>query len=106
MIRRFLLATVAPYELFHHDIKPANVMIYRKLLPTPFRVRAAEGEGVVPAATDLADLGKPLILDFGLALGGDVGTTMTVDRRAQDRGAWRCARKPFHCGRDIIWAAE
>jgi hypothetical protein len=29
-----------------------------------------------------------------------------ADRIAQDRGAWRCTRKPFHCGRDIIWAAN
>jgi WD40 repeat protein/serine/threonine protein kinase len=58
----------------HRDIKPANVMLLRG--PT-----AHNPAGAAPgsAQDELADIGKPMILDFGLALRDAVETTMTVD---------------------------
>jgi serine/threonine protein kinase/formylglycine-generating enzyme required for sulfatase activity len=69
----------------HRDIKPANIMLLRELTPS---TRRGEGRGegsaaAVDSATqskdDLAEIGKPMILDFGLALRDAVETTMTVD---------------------------
>jgi serine/threonine protein kinase len=52
----------------HRDIKPANIMLLR--LASPLQA---------PSKDDLSDIGKPMLLDFGLALRDAVETTMTVD---------------------------
>jgi tRNA A-37 threonylcarbamoyl transferase component Bud32 len=54
----------------HRDIKPANIMMVR------VDPRADEGTSA-PGTTD--ELGRPLILDFGLALRDAAEVTMTVD---------------------------
>ncbi|HEV3236221.1 MAG TPA: serine/threonine-protein kinase, partial [Gemmataceae bacterium] len=63
--------------LVHRDIKPANIIIEDS------RSTCAEhGEppGVRPRRTNAPDsLGKPLIMDFGLALRDQAEITMTVD---------------------------
>jgi WD40 repeat protein/tRNA A-37 threonylcarbamoyl transferase component Bud32 len=58
----------------HRDIKPANVMLLRG--PT---AQNPAGASSSPGQDELADIGKPMILDFGLALRDAVETTMTVD---------------------------
>jgi eukaryotic-like serine/threonine-protein kinase len=58
----------------HRDIKPANIMILRG--PTPLN---PAGDSSSQAKDELAEVGKPMVLDFGLALRDSVETTMTVD---------------------------
>src|SRR5262249_25870940 len=52
--------------LVHRDIKPANIMV---------ETASPAGEGRPPEG----GLGKPLILDFGLALHEEADTRVTVD---------------------------
>ena len=68
----------------HRDVKPANIMIVRE----PKRAGSVSDGLEQPVANasgssmpdDLADVGKPMILDFGLALrDAAVETTMTID---------------------------
>jgi WD40 repeat protein/serine/threonine protein kinase/tetratricopeptide (TPR) repeat protein len=49
----------------HRDLKPANIMIERA------QPRGAEDE--------LRDVGRPLVMDFGLALRGEAEITLTLD---------------------------
>jgi serine/threonine protein kinase len=58
----------------HRDVKPANIMLVRH----PPR---ADRDGAAEAAPsgELGELGRPLLLDFGLALRDAVEVTMTVD---------------------------
>jgi eukaryotic-like serine/threonine-protein kinase len=58
----------------HRDVKPANVMLLSG--PKPRNPAGDSGSG---AKDELAEIGKPMILDFGLALRDSVETTMTVD---------------------------
>jgi WD40 repeat protein/serine/threonine protein kinase/tetratricopeptide (TPR) repeat protein len=60
--------------LVHRDIKPANIMI-------DFQRPLAEQEGSASgkAAGRAALLGKPLIMDFGLALREEAEVTLTLD---------------------------
>jgi tetratricopeptide (TPR) repeat protein/tRNA A-37 threonylcarbamoyl transferase component Bud32 len=58
----------------HRDIKPANLMLLRG--PTPPN---PAGNVASPAKDELAEIGKPMILDFGLALREAAEATMTVD---------------------------
>jgi WD40 repeat protein/tRNA A-37 threonylcarbamoyl transferase component Bud32 len=64
----------------HRDIKPANI-----ILQTVRAGSVSDGGATVAHASgsdrvgDLAALGKPMILDFGLALREAIETTMTVD---------------------------
>src|SRR5262249_5934299 len=51
--------------LVHRDIKPANIML------------EAPKEGAAEGA--LRDVGKPLLMDFGLALRDEAEVTMTMD---------------------------
>jgi WD40 repeat protein/tRNA A-37 threonylcarbamoyl transferase component Bud32 len=53
--------------LVHRDIKPANIMIER----------GAAGSGAVGG--DLARVGRPLVMDFGLALRPEDELTLTLD---------------------------
>jgi WD40 repeat protein len=53
--------------LVHRDIKPANIMIE----PIPAGTGAAAG--------DLAGVGRPLVMDFGLALRPEDEVTLTLD---------------------------
>jgi WD40 repeat protein len=58
--------------LVHRDVKPANIMLEVPLSPAGAAAGAPNGERPgVP--------GKPLLMDFGLALRGDVEVTMTLD---------------------------
>ncbi|MBI1833115.1 MAG: protein kinase, partial [Planctomycetes bacterium] len=57
----------------HRDVKPANIMILRESHSS-----AALGSGS-DKPDELADVGKPMILDFGLALRDTIETTMTID---------------------------
>lgn len=60
----------------HRDIKPANIMVeYGRPRVGDDRVADTEpgGDGKPP------DVGKPLVMDFGLALRQDVEITMTVE---------------------------
>jgi WD40 repeat protein/serine/threonine protein kinase len=58
----------------HRDIKPANLMLLTSQDSPGRRDRPSEG-----GADELAEVGKPMILDFGLALRDNIETTMTVD---------------------------
>jgi tRNA A-37 threonylcarbamoyl transferase component Bud32 len=58
------------HGLVHRDIKPANIMIEMPLPPAGEAAAAPKGP-----KTD----GKPLLMDFGLALRGEVEVTMTLD---------------------------
>jgi non-specific serine/threonine protein kinase/serine/threonine-protein kinase len=57
--------------LVHRDIKPANIMIE---VPLPLA-----GETAVPKGQGSRLPGKPLLMDFGLALRGEAEVTMTLD---------------------------
>jgi serine/threonine protein kinase len=57
----------------HRDVKPANVMLLRGPAPTN---PAGAASGPVD---ELTEIGKPMLLDFGLALRDAIETTMTVD---------------------------
>ena len=54
----------------HRDVKPANVMLLREPESENFASKPA---------SELAEIGKPMLLDFGLALRDAGETTMTVD---------------------------
>ena len=58
----------------HRDIKPANIMLLRGAVSEKPTGTTASG-----STDDLAEIGKPMILDFGLALRDAVETTLTVD---------------------------
>src|SRR5207245_114974 len=58
----------------HRDIKPANVMLLWRATP-----QNPAGDAASQAKEELAEIGKPMILDFGLALRNAAETTMTVD---------------------------
>jgi eukaryotic-like serine/threonine-protein kinase len=58
----------------HRDVKPANVMLLRG----PKQQNPA-GESASQSNDELAEIGKPMLLDFGLALRDTGETTMTVD---------------------------
>jgi tRNA A-37 threonylcarbamoyl transferase component Bud32 len=57
----------------HRDVKPANIMLVRD------PPRADEDAGAGPSSGDLREIGRPLLLDFGLALRGAAEVTMTID---------------------------
>jgi tRNA A-37 threonylcarbamoyl transferase component Bud32 len=58
----------------HRDVKPANILLVRD------RPRADQDSSAMPAlAGELGELGRPLLLDFGLALRGAAEVTMTID---------------------------
>jgi WD40 repeat protein/serine/threonine protein kinase len=58
----------------HRDLKPANIMIDRA------RPRGAEPGPAGPGgAGALGDVGRPLVMDFGLALRGEAEVTLTLD---------------------------
>jgi WD40 repeat protein/tRNA A-37 threonylcarbamoyl transferase component Bud32 len=57
--------------LVHRDLKPANIMVEY------LRPQFDEDKGVAAEAP----LGRPLVMDFGLALRGEVEVTMTQDGR-------------------------
>jgi WD40 repeat protein/serine/threonine protein kinase len=61
--------------LVHRDIKPSNVMMERALVATGDS--ALEGNGSAGISSE--GLGRPLVMDFGLALREDAEVTMTVD---------------------------
>jgi serine/threonine protein kinase len=58
----------------HRDIKPANVMLLRGR-----KVQNPAGDSISQLKDELEEIGKPMILDFGLALRDAVEQTMTVD---------------------------
>jgi tetratricopeptide (TPR) repeat protein/tRNA A-37 threonylcarbamoyl transferase component Bud32 len=60
--------------LVHRDLKPANIMIDFGPAKT-----AATESGTVKAQAPPDRLGRPLIMDFGLALRADSEVTMTLD---------------------------
>jgi serine/threonine protein kinase len=55
--------------LVHRDLKPANIMV-------EFGRPKLEGDGASP---DPGKVGKPLVMDFGLALRDEAEVTMTLD---------------------------
>lgn len=65
----------------HRDVKPANVMLDRSSTRSQEKGQAqdAKRSGISEAADELHDIGKPMLLDFGLALRDAAETTMTVD---------------------------
>jgi tRNA A-37 threonylcarbamoyl transferase component Bud32 len=58
--------------LVHRDIKPANIMLERLRPQLDREGESAQGPGGV---------GRPLLLDFGVALRGEVEVTLTLDGR-------------------------
>jgi serine/threonine protein kinase len=61
-------------DLVHRDIKPANIMMeYSR--PKPSR----DGGIADGSREDSRSLGKPLVMDFGLALRNEAEITMTLD---------------------------
>src|SRR5262249_25852151 len=58
----------------HRDIKPANIILVRD---TP----RADEDGAEPSESpgELGELGRPLVLDFGLALRDAAEVTLTID---------------------------
>jgi WD40 repeat protein len=61
-------------KVIHRDLKPANIMIERT-------AASADGDNASPPpVTDpLAQIGKPVVTDFGLALREGAEVTMTMD---------------------------
>jgi WD40 repeat protein len=58
----------------HRDLKPANIMIDRA------RPRGAEpGQAGPGGDSALGEVGRPLVMDFGLALRGEAEITLTLD---------------------------
>ena len=57
--------------LVHRDIKPANIMMEYGRGDDPSRLPAAEHQS--------SELGKPIIVDFGLALRPETDIVMTVE---------------------------
>ena len=57
-------------KLVHRDLKPANIMV-------EYRRRPFDAEGGVEA--EARPLGRPLVMDFGLALRGEAEVTLTQD---------------------------
>jgi serine/threonine protein kinase len=58
----------------HRDVKPANVILVRD------KPRADKDGSAGPAPSgELSELGRPLLLDFGLALRDAVEVTLTID---------------------------
>jgi CHAT domain-containing protein/tRNA A-37 threonylcarbamoyl transferase component Bud32 len=58
----------------HRDVKPANIILVRE------KPQADKDGSAGPAPSDeLGELGRPLLLDFGLALRGGAEVTMTID---------------------------
>jgi serine/threonine protein kinase len=62
--------------LVHRDIKPANIMIEYKP-PSIDGVAGADDSGPPPAKP--GGVGRPLLMDFGLALREEAEVTMTLD---------------------------
>jgi WD40 repeat protein/serine/threonine protein kinase len=61
--------------LVHRDLKPANIMMeLRRARAAVSDVAAGDGE-----APETERIGKPLVMDFGLALRPEVETTLTLD---------------------------
>jgi WD40 repeat protein/tRNA A-37 threonylcarbamoyl transferase component Bud32 len=58
----------------HRDVKPANIILVRE-------APGAKQDGTAGASSsgELVELGRPLLLDFGLALRGAAEVTMTID---------------------------
>jgi serine/threonine protein kinase len=58
----------------HRDLKPANIMLDRA------RPRSAEpGPARQDSEGELHDVGRPMVMDFGLALRGEAEVTLTLD---------------------------
>jgi tRNA A-37 threonylcarbamoyl transferase component Bud32 len=58
----------------HRDVKPANILLVRD------RPRTDKDGSAGPAPSgELGELGRPLLLDFGLALRGAAEVTLTID---------------------------
>jgi serine/threonine protein kinase len=60
--------------VIHRDVKPANILLER---PLPGVDRG--GALALQKGEPLAGLGRPLLMDFGLALRGGAETTLTLD---------------------------
>jgi serine/threonine-protein kinase len=59
--------------LVHRDLKPANIMVEYG------RPRFAESGSPTDAGGEPEGVGRPLVMDFGLALRGEAEITLTVD---------------------------
>jgi WD40 repeat protein/serine/threonine protein kinase len=57
--------------VIHRDVKPANILIEVPLPPA--------GKATPPRGPGLRPAGKPLLMDFGLALRGEAEVTLTQD---------------------------
>jgi WD40 repeat protein/serine/threonine protein kinase len=67
--------------LVHRDLKPANIMLeYRPAEFSDQSVAAGEPGASAPGASSATSaLGRPLVMDFGLALRGEAEITLTLD---------------------------
>jgi WD40 repeat protein/serine/threonine protein kinase len=65
-------------RLVHRDIKPANIMLDYRSHPS-FREAAGEAGGGQDWPGDGPPLGRPMIMDFGLALRDEAEITMTME---------------------------